>query len=550
MSMIRNSDKYDELVICSRVEVPNQILAALRQMIKTTRVQPAFTQAKIHAQHSAVNRINPLMVSALTYQEADRLTFFDPNLFIINRLPSFSGAFHQFYQTHRGIISPSLFTITPSADIAKVAALTFSQIDFSSPECLNRFAYLISNSIAFANKSIDSLKYVLSQPSASDPIVKGKLYALDFLNTKATSATRAIFELRNEELKKADPITLISIGSKAKLYKSDSWQGKISSRITITNKEKTPRKLISTTPSVHKPMKPLLISYHTDQPGKDYYRTCAERLQRQCSQFEIRHDIANIQPLGGYAVNCLLKPGFILEKMISHKEPVVWMDCDTELKASFSEFNDIDADIGMATHSGDIEGIKASPILFNYSPGAFKVVREWAIHCHAAIDKGIVELDHDAIKHYVLPALADEYTLYLLTDDWEDFVSGKYIVNGNSYHENKINVFNQVNSLTERQRWDISKDVKCYALVFESSQESVFEQAYSSLTNFSNKSRIKFYFNESLAEKESTFLNQIIVESGERVFFDNSAVQNENEVFIQVDPAMKFEKNWDILWKQ
>ena len=77
MSMIRNSDKYDELVICSRVEVPNQILAALRQMIKTTRVQPAFTQAKIHAQHSAVNRINPLMVSALTYQDAFRKMYWD-----------------------------------------------------------------------------------------------------------------------------------------------------------------------------------------------------------------------------------------------------------------------------------------------------------------------------------------------------------------------------------------------------------------------------------------------------------------------------------------
>jgi len=488
------------------------------------------------------------MVNSLIYQEAARITFVDPNLFIINRLPAYAGQDHHFYLTHKGEISPKLFTITPSLTIAKAATLLLSQLDFSSPECMNRFAYMISTGLAFANKTINSSKYILTQPNASEPVLIDKLYALDFFGITDTPETRQIFELREALIKKAGQDTLASTVRAANLYRAFIQKGKSVLNLT-TNHEIHSKKIKSTEVSSGAQMTPLLISYHTDSPGKNYYRKFADRLRSTCTQFGIRHDIAELQPQGEYSVNCLLKPAFILQKLIEHKEPVIWMDCDTELKEQFSEFNNILADIGMATHSGRVDGVMASPLVFNYTPGSFRVVREWAVHCQTAIKKGIIELDHDALKHYVLPALDETYTLHLLSKNWNDFVNGRYLVNGNSAHANKNEIFNQVNSLTDRQRWGISANVECYTLIFESTNESVFKQAYEALSNFSNAARLKFYFNKSLAKTNSTLLKQLIIETGEKVFFDKIVKLEDNEIIMNIDPSMEFEKNWDSLCK-
>ena len=103
--------------------------------------------------------------------------------------------------------------------------------------------------------------------------------------------------------------------------------------------------------------------------------------------------------------NYLIKPEFILEKLLQYKRPIIWMDCDTDFKKPFDHFNEITEDIGMATHSGDMTGIKASPLYFNYSIGAFKIIREWVVHSRAAYNDNIMELDYDVINIIISPSI-------------------------------------------------------------------------------------------------------------------------------------------------
>ena len=100
-----------------------------------------------------------------------------------------------------------------------------------------------------------------------------------------------------------------------------------------------------------------------------------------------------------------------------------------------------------------------------------------------------------------------------------DFVHGRYIDNGNSNMPEKGEVFRKVNSLTDNQRWNISAGVKTFNIKFSGIEDSVFANAYTCLLNFSNTSRIRFCFDESLKASKSKYLKQLIVESGNEIFF-------------------------------
>jgi len=291
-------------------------------------------------------------------------------------------------------------------------------------------------------------------------------------------------------------------------------------------------------------LKPKLISYYADFEPGDYYKNFALTLIQRCIDFGIDYDIVEKMPRGGYSANCLMKPEFILDKMIEHKRDILWMDCDTDFREPFAEFNYIVQDIGLATHSGDMEGIKASPILFNYTEGAFRIVREWLIHTNSALRKNVIELDHDALKHYVLEKLKGQFSVFLLSHNWFDFVNGRYIFNGNSAIVGKGAVHKAVQSMTEHDRWNLSSDVKTIVLDIQIEGMEGIEIAYSALLSFSNHSRIRIHLPESSKTIFAPIVGRLKIESGGEVHY-TPAHAADKEIHVRIKTKMEFEKNWD-----
>lgn len=205
-------------------------------------------------------------------------------------------------------------------------------------------------------------------------------------------------------------------------------------------------------------MKHKIVTYYSDFTEDRYYEKFANLLKEKFKTFNIPYLIEKKESKGSYMANCLMKPKFILEKLIEAKSPIIWMDCDTNLIRPFSVFNETIEDIGLATHSGDINGIKASPLFFNYTEGAFLIIREWILHSNWSQYKRIPELDHDALKHWVLPSLTGRVSLKILSDSYKDYCNGGYIQNGNSVVPGKIETHKKTMSLGDANRSNITSE--------------------------------------------------------------------------------------------
>jgi len=552
-SLIYNLDEEpDHLVICSESEIPSKILTALSQSVNIVKLYPDYNSKLAKKRSTGKFIVNPSIISAFSYTGADKLTVIDPNIFIVNRVP-ISNTSNTFYKNHTGTISSSLFTVNLNSTVANAAAAAFSIADFGVQSIIGMFSYFIANSPSFSDKSI-SHYFIFREPvTAASPNID-KLIAIDLFDSVGKPYFKELFQIRDLHINKNKSTSLTKIIKKTgSIAKSIVKSIPLISEPSITDptiaKEiklvKSSRKLTNLSK-----MTPLIISFHSDSNNRNYYLNFAEKLKRQCSQFSIKHDIVKKEPIGDYSSNCLMKPQFILEKLIEYKKPLIWMDCDTTFKEPFAEFNEIGEDLAMATHSGDMTGIKASPIFFNYTVGAFKVIREWVIHSSCALAKGIVELDHDAIKHYVIPKLESEFSVKLLSDNWMDFVHGRYIDNGNSNMPEKGEVFRKVNSLTDNQRWNISAGTKTFNIKFSGTEDSVFANAYTCLLNFSNTSRIRFCFDESLKTSKSKYLKKLIVESGNEIFFYDFLTKELNSTDIEITEDYNWEKNWDKIWNK
>jgi len=92
----------------------------------------------------------------------------------------------------------------------------------------------------------------------------------------------------------------------------------------------------------------------------------------------------------------------------------------------------VEQDIGFATHSGDMSGMKASPIYFNNTSNFELIIDSWINDCNNGLKTNKYELDHDALKHVTIPRIKDKISIFLLSNNYNDFCNGKYIVNGNA----------------------------------------------------------------------------------------------------------------------
>ena len=287
-----------------------------------------------------------------------------------------------------------------------------------------------------------------------------------------------------------------------------------------------------------------IITFYSDFFEGGYYKKFAEEFESRCKAFGVNYIIDELKSRESYQLNCLMKPGFILEKVMNLKRSIIWMDCDTHWIAPFTAFNNLSEDIGMATHSGDLNGIKASPLFFNYTPGSFRILREWTLHCFNCVEDGVPELDHDAIKHYVLPSLNGKFDIFLLSNGWMDYCDGQFIKNGNSFVPGKREIHRKAMEYGDSNRFASSKKYLNVCLEMDVSCEKDLDILYSYLLNMYNCVRVDFNIKTNMDLESNETYKKILIESGGKVRVNCSDDKNIYHTIIQV--KQKALLNWDL----
>lgn len=193
----------------------------------------------------------------------------------------------------------------------------------------------------------------------------------------------------------------------------------------------------------------MIISFASDPIGSNFYSSLIQNMVHKLEHLGHDYLIRQYPQDREYFQNCCFKPVFIQKIMEQYQKNVVWIDIDTNLKASLESFytSPADFDIGLASYSGDINGFVASPVFIRNSEYGLKAVKMWADHCTEKIESGQPELDHDALKHSIIPLLKDNIRIKLSNSD---FHSGHVLENVNSSAPNK------------RMVMDLLKDINHY----------------------------------------------------------------------------------------
>ena len=196
---------------------------------------------------------------------------------------------------------------------------------------------------------------------------------------------------------------------------------------------------------------PLFISFFT---GDHYYKECANTLRRDLSQLGIESEIEEKNNLGFYWKNTLQKPEFILNKLNKHQRDLVWIDVDTRIFSYPEKLKSWNSNLILASHTGTLEGIKASPIGIKYNQDSIAFLERWTRVSNEKISKNEIDLDHDLMKYEILPEFIGRISIELIEEngfDPSDFTDGRAIKNGASRVKGKGREMNIVISKNSKR---------------------------------------------------------------------------------------------------
>ena len=189
----------------------------------------------------------------------------------------------------------------------------------------------------------------------------------------------------------------------------------------------------------------IFISFVSDPIDSDFYSAKIPGLIQKLSEFGYDYLIRQYPKDRNYHQNCCFKPAFISSVMKEFNKNLVWIDGDTTLKKSLPLFSDEtdEFDIGLVSHNGSIDGFFASPLLLKNTKITKKLIESWDDHCTDKIKNGICELDHDALKHSVLPPYRKTIRIKLFSNEYNQ---GEVLENVNS----KVPLKNQIHIYMNR----------------------------------------------------------------------------------------------------
>jgi hypothetical protein len=201
-------------------------------------------------------------------------------------------------------------------------------------------------------------------------------------------------------------------------------------------------------------MNPLFISFYS---GDSYYENCSRSLLNNCKNLGIEIEIEKSGGYREYWKNTLHKPSFIYDKLKSLKRDLVWIDVDTNILSYHECFKKWDCDILFSSHTGDIEGIKASPLCIKYNDRTLDFIGNLKDLCDLKIKSNDIDLDHDVLKYEILPKFKGRIWIDVMNDKKlkaSDFSDGVIINNGISRVKDKSIHMSEVIRKNSRRRSD------------------------------------------------------------------------------------------------
>ena len=142
-----------------------------------------------------------------------------------------------------------------------------------------------------------------------------------------------------------------------------------------------------------------IVSFFSDVDGNTYYSDHAKRLIKECDRLGVPYDIREKKSEGSYQKNCLSKPKFILDMLMTKRKPFIWLDVDSYLLKQPDVFDLMieDFDIAFATALPSIGGIKASPIFINNTPNAEEFLVSWIKNAEITLQENMKHFDHESL---------------------------------------------------------------------------------------------------------------------------------------------------------
>lgn len=202
----------------------------------------------------------------------------------------------------------------------------------------------------------------------------------------------------------------------------------------------------------------IIISFVSDPPNSNFYSSRVNSLTNKIESLGYDYIITHFENDRQYHQNCCYKPHYILTQLIETGKNIIWIDGDTDLKNGLSDFTSVNEeyDIGLVTYSGDINGFVASPLYIRNNPHSVDLITSWRDRCQNEIESGRCELDHDALKHSILPQKRNSVKIRLNWNPQNDLHRGGILVNVNSDVPNKHVILQKMVLVNERRPFQLT----------------------------------------------------------------------------------------------
>ena len=194
----------------------------------------------------------------------------------------------------------------------------------------------------------------------------------------------------------------------------------------------------------------VVISFISDPPGTNFYssrfRTLINRIEAMGYDYVFYQYVCD----RNYFQNCCFKPYFIQSRLRELGKNILWVDGDSFIKSNLNQImtKTKTFDLGLVSYTSSMDSFVASPIYFVNNPLTHSIVDAWEKHCTSRVEHGKCELDHDALKHQILPYFRDQVKIHLSGIDYH---KGEHIENVNSDVPHKREILLQMREVNKER---------------------------------------------------------------------------------------------------
>lgn len=133
-------------------------------------------------------------------------------------------------------------------------------------------------------------------------------------------------------------------------------------------------------------MDPIIISYSTKD---SLYEEEIKDLIFSCKSLGLEYSIDTVNSLGSWEKNCCFKPEFILQKLLSYKKSLLWVDSDAIIikKPPIDKFLKYNFAFRFKVDENkNKKDIISSTIFINYSMDSINFLKSWAEECQKQLN--------------------------------------------------------------------------------------------------------------------------------------------------------------------